>query len=445
MLHMFKRTTLCLAIAAACFGAPKLYGFALVGPALGYETDPLGYSAGDFPQNIGDENRVTVPNFFYASDQSFLDFFGQRGREEVAKAVNYLNDLPAFSSMSEDLSEFPQVTYRENFRAGALGLSDLKSQVMNMLLTDFGLTNPEYYMWSVRDRVLPAGAECPNYNWIIIVRNFDPVTWGPSSYVNGALYTYQWVLSCSPAPDLTHPSPVLVDPTAYGFSAVAGGLLANRGQGQYFSGFSRDDIAGLRYLYRSQNYNFESLPGNVLAGVGGGVPWSIVDPNPTNVPAATAGLRGGLDKFTFEERPYDSLLSQFFVGFTNGFSSTLITNGTALSQAFGRPVLVPDIIFSADNLDVTVDGGYTVYGTSGPGFSNGGTGPGTIDLGGGVPLNYVFNKIGAAFAAGSPSFLSEASLIPELRWGSYDGTTNQPVAYPSGTSIRDLESLVLGQ
>ena len=287
---MFKRKTLGLIVVLAGIGVTDTFGFALVGPPLGYDSDAWGYAPGDYPQNIGDENRVTVPNFFYACDQSFLDYFGERGRQEVSKAVEYFNDLPPFSSMSEDLSEFPQVTYRENYQANALLLSDLKSQFMNMMLADFGLTNPEYYMWAVRDRVLPAGATCPAYQWIIIMRNFDPVSWSPSSYVNGALYTYTWVLSCSPAPDSTYPAPVQVDPTAFGFSAVAGGLLGARPPGQYFSGFSRDDIGGLRYIYNSKNYNFESLPPNVLSGVGGGVPWSIVDPNPTNVPAATAGF-----------------------------------------------------------------------------------------------------------------------------------------------------------
>ncbi len=443
---MFKRATVCLTFGIALLASPSVYGFSLVGPALGYETAINGYGQGNFPQNLGDENRVTVPNLFYACDQSFLDYFGESGRKEISKAVDYFNKLPAFSTMSEDLTEFPQVTYRENYRAGTLGLSDMKSQLMSLMLIDFGLTDPQWYMWSVRDRVLPPGAACPNYEFVIIMRNFDPVSWSPSSYVNGALYTFRWRITCAPAPDFSYPAPVLVDPTGIGFSAVVGG---GEGQGTlvpgfYFNGFSRDDIGGLRYLYNKKNYNFETLPANVLVGTGGGQLWSIVDPNATGVPADTTGLRSGLDKFKFEERPYDSLLSQFFVGFTNEFSSTLITNSTALTQSFGRPVLVPDIIFQADNLAVTVDNGFSHVNASSPGFSNAGAGPGTIDLGGGTPLTYTINKIGEAYYSGGSFYLSEQGMIGAKRWGSFDGTTNAPVVYPSGASIRELENLVLG-
>ncbi len=449
MLHMLRKTIFSLAVAVVTLGSQNLFGFALDGPAIGYEVPAWGYEpntlARGYPRAIGDESRVTTPNIYYACDQTFLDYFGERGRQEVGKVAEYFNELPAFSSMSPDLLEFPMVTYRENYKADALLLNDLKSNLMTYILWDLGLTSPEWYMWSVRTRDLISPRICPFYDWVITMRNFDPGSWEPSSYVNGALYTYRWVLSCPPGADLTYPAPVLVDPTSFGFSAVAG--LTSTDTGQYYSGFSRDDIGALRYIYRKQNYNFESLPANVLAGAaGGGTIWSIVDPNATNGAAAdTSGLRAGIDKFNFQERPYDSLLSQFFVGFTNQLNSTLITNGTAIAQTFGRPVLVPDMVFRATDFLGTASSG---LGRPTPYYSNvGASGPGTLAVGGGVPLSYSLTKIGRAFDVDNPLYLDEQQIIPipAYRWASYDGTTNEPVFYPTRASIEDLEDLVLSQ
>ena len=41
--------------------------------------------------------------------------------------------------------------------------------------------------------------------------------------------------------------------------------------------------------------------------------------------------------------------------------------------------------------------------------------------------------------------LSESASTTNFIWGSFDGSTNDPVVYPSGTSIADLEAQVLFQ
>jgi len=44
-----------------------------------------------------------------------------------------------------------------------------------------------------------------------------------------------------------------------------------------------------------------------------------------------------------------------------------------------------------------------------------------------------------------PSFIDELSATPDFVWGSFDGTTNAPIVYPSGRSIVDMENQVLMQ
>src|SRR5256712_7661785 len=109
-----------------------------------------------------------------------------------------LNGLTNVSSYSADLSEVPQEALRINFRAQALGLFDLKSAALHVLVEQLGLADPVRYTWCLRARILPTGLMCPEYVYTVIKRNFDPVTLEPSSYVNGTLYTYRIIEFCPP-------------------------------------------------------------------------------------------------------------------------------------------------------------------------------------------------------------------------------------------------------
>ncbi len=435
-------------------GQQTVHGFSLGGPQLAWQTDNFGYDRlFAFPQNLGEEYRINVPVVYYAFDNSFLDYFGARGMEEVDKAVAYYNNLPAFSSMSETLAEFPEDTTRENFAAGAFQLTDLKSFTMTLLSEQVGLAASEIHIWDARSRALQPNLTCPLYDFYVIRRNFDPVTWEPSSYVNGALYTLEWIIQCSPAPDLTYPLPLPVDPLAYNFRSVTGANSLG-GAGFFYAGLTRDDVGGLRYLYRKNNYNMEQMPPDVFigAGGGGGSPFAPVVTNAAGVVGDTTALRTGLDKLRFERRNFDSLLGTFFVGFTNNFTVQIVTNGTVFAEGFSRAVLQPDLIFSAGNLAVDVTAGFTVILTTEPAFASVNTtdpslnGPGSLIIGNSrTPIDLRYQKIGPTFLASTPNFLSESGLTPAWRWGSFDGTTNAPVLYPSGTSIRDMERQVLGQ
>ncbi len=74
-------------------------------------------------------------------------------------------------------------------------------------------------------------------------------------------------------------------------------------------------------------------------------------------------------------------------------------------------------------------------------------GPGNIE----PNMQIVFNKVGPLlinYYYGTNfilSGLSQSAASTNFIWGTYDGTTNDPVVYPSGTSIANLEAQILFQ
>ncbi len=80
-------------------------------------------------------------------------------------------------------------------------------------------------------------------------------------------------------------------------------------------------------------------------------------------------------------------------------------------------------------------------------------GPGTIEPG----VQFVFNSVGPAFEnllgnvffreIGNLGFagVPDTNFLQDFRWGSFDGTTNAPVVYPSSVSIASLESEIYFQ
>jgi hypothetical protein len=122
-----------------------------------------------------------------------------------------------------------------------------------------------------------------------------------------------------------------------------------------------------------------------------------------------------------------------------------------VANKFLRVVTTPDILFSAADMSGVPDSVPVVNAISRSVIFNaanrlpGLAGPGTID----PPSIITFNKVGDLFEQGilgtTNAFLSEASQSSQLAWGSFDGTTNDPVVYPNGTSIENLENLIVIQ
>jgi hypothetical protein len=342
--------------------------------------------------NLGEEYRWNIPVLYYSFDQSFLDYFGSNGVYAVEQAIALLNGLTNVSSYSADLSEVPQETTRTSYRGQALGLLDLKSAALHMLVEKLGLADPVRYTYCLRVRVLPPGAQCPLYDYVVIQRNFDPMTWEPIAYVNGTLYTYRIVEFC-PVVDYADAFEQKVDPLQTFYTAVASpGVF----EGSFFTGLTRDDVGGLRYLLRTNNVNLEDAGPGTQTLVTNTTAQLITSSNLTlfsqqaltNNQAALQGLYPDLaivsvtNTFTnvattnltayFTNYPYDpvgtpphlafatnitySVQTLFHYTFGNLFTFQSTSNGW-------KAVLTPDISFATNRAFATIQ---TVVATNAP-------------------------------------------------------------------------------
>lgn len=457
MLRLIKHSFTCLLLVLAVRSAS---GFSMTGPILDWQTEELSYRSATLvpfggPRNLGEEYRWNLPRVYYAFDESFLNYFGSNGVVAVEAAFKILNDLPPVSSMSANLSEYPLNTTRLNYRASALYLLDVKSTILRIMMEEMGLVSPERFVWTLR-----AHYHYPNdgpLEWMVIQRNFDPVTWEPSSYVNGTLYTY--TIFHSQDPHVTDAVESSVDPTAVvGTSVAYQGVMA----GSYYTGLTRDDVGGLRYMLRSSNVNAENLPSNTTGNSTGNgsnsFPWvpigitnqmgtNLITTNLTNY--VITAWRPGVEKVTFVRLTNDFTFGQRPI--TNTWTETIYTNRytAPIKQVLQRIVAAPDITISAADLG-TADGvPFIMEYNFADGWTNNSAinGAATLDGPGVIPTPIVitFNKVGPSLINQTPNSLGEAGALRYYFWGSFDGSTNAPIVYPNGTSIRNFESIVLGR
>jgi hypothetical protein len=354
MRQMIKRYLWMVLLAASL---PAAWAFSLNGPVGGgedtrWQIPDLGFNlledfnpingwhgVLDGPKNLGEEYRCNAPVIYYACDATFLDFFGMSGMTAVEQAFAVLNDLTNVDSFSSDLSEFPLQAQAINYTAQSWGLYDMKSLTMALMMEQIGLADPIRYTWVLHDRFIPPRTACPsNTQYLVVSRNFDLLTGMPagnpqfySPYVNATLYSYFIKEYCAVTVD--PPTPLLavavaenVDageeylnaPVASGVGIEADGvlgvnsILGANGRlflGGYYLGLTRDDVQGLRYLYSTNNINFESsasrsvLLSTVSTGGGGlGPPFVLYTSNYTafalfaltNNPVILATLYPGL-------------------------------------------------------------------------------------------------------------------------------------------------------
>jgi hypothetical protein len=291
MFMLRKFAKICLVLMVAGSLSPSVRAFSLLGPippaALpdGYQTAILGYQAtGDIgtPKNLGEGYRWNTRKLYYAFDANFLNYFGSNGVAAIDQAFAMLNSLSNVSSYSSDLSEWPLNTSRANFRAETLGLLDLRSTMLSLLAEQLGLAQPDRWTWALRLRLVGPAPGCPiEMIYEVIKRNFDPVTFEPSSYVNGTLYSYTILDNCAPGQGgiTADAVEVQVDPNATAFSAVANDLPLI---GQFFTGLTRDDVGGLRYLWATNRLYTEGVAPTSL----------LVDSNSTFNLIGTTNLSG---------------------------------------------------------------------------------------------------------------------------------------------------------
>ena len=136
-------------VALLLLGVLPTRAFTLLGPMAGWQAPDLGYnipdSASEYggPRLRGDEYRLSTPIVTYGIDGSFMEFFGVDGARAVDEAFALFNSLTNVSAFSENLEEFPLKADGVNPTASALGMIDLKTQILSQIMATLGLTSPE--------------------------------------------------------------------------------------------------------------------------------------------------------------------------------------------------------------------------------------------------------------------------------------------------------------
>ena len=267
-------------VALLAVGLPSAWGFALLGPLQGnpggepWQQIVIGHHLpGDIGgvHNLGEEYRRVTPFIYYAYNASFLDYFGLAGTTNCDAAFAIMNSAigtnnlvgtDKVSSYTPALDEFTFDSQSYNSTAQALFLLDIKSVTLSLLMEQLGAAQPERYTWTLHDRLAGNGSPCYlTVTYIVIMRNFNildtplnEVQYSP--YVNDILYTYYIQEFCTGVANLAQTVPVPVNGGASQvFSAVASFGIQ---RGGFYTGLTKDDVAGLRYLINSNNINYEA-------------------------------------------------------------------------------------------------------------------------------------------------------------------------------------------
>ncbi len=474
---MLRKLTQSVCLLLALTAARNVGAFTQWGPLEPWQTGDLDYSSpagtvryyywfikgGDSivelggPKNFGEGSRLTTPILTYAFDATFLRYFGPQGEAAVDSAMAVLNALP--SSSTANLSSFSTESAQQiNYTAQALALLDMKSAVLYMMAEHMGLLG-ETHVYDLRLRVAYNSTPC-DFDYWVINYNYDPVTYNPTPYVNGRLYTYQIWDGCGIGVNVGATDVSPADTTAQPWTAVA--TVENLVSGAYYVNLTRDDMGGLKYLYSKGNYFFQAV--DAASFVSGATttttttttitsPWQPVSTNVTttvtNIPTVgsnfAGGVLGGVEKITFLKVKYDSALGPTIAPITYNYTIPFVTNFTLQQLHLTRTITAPDIIFTAADLAPPVpvfpplDTPFTRSGTFIPSpFASpgGGTVPGTIT----PNMLIVLNNVGPIYLNESPAFLTETNNVGhEFNWASFDGSTNAPIVYPLGSSLALLQ------
>jgi hypothetical protein len=459
-----------LGLALACAAIQSASAFSIFGPAEAWQVPTLDYvtryyypyptgNASEIggPKNFGQGSRINTPILTYGFDITFLTYFGAKGVAAVDSAMAVLNGLPA--SSSADLSKFlMQGNQQINYTAQALDLTDLKSFVLALMVEHMGL-NGETHVWDLHTRNGLAGPPC-QFEYMVLNRNYDPVTYLPSSYVNGVNYTYQIWDGCSNAVSVADAIEFPVDgASAAELTYTAVSTLYAQEPGGYYLGLTYDDMGGLKYLYSQDNLAYEALdPTALVTSISSeSSSWEgVTSTNATGVATGTAtgavtgsnfvGYLGGVEKITYVKFPSDTLLGGALTPRKFSYTLTYLTNGAVNRLNVTRTVTAPDIVFSAADLVGNTLGGapFTYNGSarnfafiaSGAAVVANGVVPEVISPGETITLN----NVTPFWVNETPSFLDQQSVLeyPGLYWGSFDGSTNAPILYPNGSSLSDL-------
>lgn len=439
---------------------PVAMGFSLLGPFTPWQTTALGYQLNGTiggPMNLGEGFRWNVPVITYSFDRSFLDYFGPNGVIAIDQAMKHFNDLPSASKISPDLAGYSPQTMRENYEAAALGIVDLKTTAMSIIMEELGFADPIRFAFTLRARETRTVGTITITNYTTVVRNYDPVTYGPSAYVNGVLYTY--TIQEFQNPDFADAiESVRFTTDNNDNTPVARALFAS---GLFRTGLTRDDVGAMRYLYNPNNYAVENLLPDVAAGQGnisGWIPYiaitntitvtnTIVGTNALGTNILSTGLRGGRNKLSFQKVLFDPVLGSFFTPVESSYTDVAVsTNRELVMQPVTRTIIRPDIIFTSEDLGLANNGISPLIFSRTTTASwidndalNGSDEVGAFAAGPGVitpqvriaftdQLPIYVNSTSSAFL--NDGFPGEDSAFTLNVWGSFDGSTNAPIIYP---------------
>jgi hypothetical protein len=463
MIKSLKRSEILLAVVLAMVcGRTELNAFTLLGPfatwqnaAIGFDLQVVQDESGG-PMNLAEEYRLNVPELTYGFDSTYLNYFGTKGVAAIDEAFAILNGLPTANSI--DLANFPlQAKAPINFTAANLNILDLKSHVLGLMVAQLGIGNSHRYTWCLRNRAtLPGG----QISYLVIQRNFDPVTYGYTNSVNGTIYTYS-IFDPIRIGTVTYSDAVErpIDPAADDFTTL-GGIDSpdpfrgvNLSPGENFTGLTKDDAAALRYIYRSDNFNVEDLTGGVTLSTNpvNRSPFNPIGGSNTFTTNTLMGLalRPGIGKVSFRKIGFDSILGTT-LSYTNDYLDTFVTNNIVNRQRLERVITVPDIVFVADDLGIvnTVFPEITVRSIANNNWidhssdntvgATGTAGPGVI-----VPsITIAFSKLGPSRLNQTPFFLDENNFVfSSLIFGHFD-TRNIFAVFPDGSSVASVEATV---
>jgi len=302
-----KKLVLALCCITGLLGTPSARAFVMIGPMDVAEvssggidfnyTDDLGG-----PKDLKTFFRWNTPMLTYAFDASFMQYFGLEGREAVKEAFTIVNDFfenDDYSGVSA--LDYTEHGFRSNYNttwenrtAKEAGIIDLKSLVLGMVVNQLGLGNPHRYAFGARAITTNAAGTQLNFN--VRLRNFDPITFKPTSVINGVTYSYRLIHDAPPSAGFTV-APTFADmeefttdtsgnawtsvagivdafygntaiywtdqPTLFGFGMFYSGKYAMGGQYKPRHALTYDDAGGLHYLYRKGNIVYENLDPNV--------------------------------------------------------------------------------------------------------------------------------------------------------------------------------------
>ena len=295
---MFQSLKIGLCVGLLMLGLQSSWAFALLGPMTGngseaWQDGTLGYQIiytelivnggqvflGDIggPKNWAEGYRRNAPVLYYTVDSLFYNYFRDPGVNAIQQAFGIMNGVTNVDQYSTFLGEFPMTSQEINYTAQALGLTDLKSVTLHLLVEQMGLAQPERFTWTLheRNRLTGTGPPCPDWmQYLVVQRNFDPVASALNQlqytpYVNGILYTYyiqEFCTAVAPSKVLAETVPFTTDtdPSANTYSSVAANNVYGLALGGYYTGLTRDDVAGLRNLLSTNTINTEAAAAGAL-------------------------------------------------------------------------------------------------------------------------------------------------------------------------------------